>query len=103
MPARGNEKRPTSHGWIDHTKAEDLGRALSLDDRVERLLHEKRAHPSRRVERGAGFSDLPGACEHCRLIDARLVLEHLFVDGAELLDVELAVADWLPTLNRREP
>ena len=95
-PAGGDEKRAAAHRRIDDPQLQDaIGRGVA-HQRAERAAHQIVGDRLRRVEacrspcarRSRARSD-----DGCRRVDARLVVEQRFVDGAELLDAEIAIGD----------
>ena len=94
VPARSHEKRAAAHRGVEDFQAENLVRAPGPDQWLQRAADETRGDRPRRVEGAARLSGIAFPDERRRICRRRwLVVEHLLVHGAQLLDVEVAVGD----------
>src|SRR5262245_48668455 len=90
VSARRDEERAAAHRRIEDSELENLLRGAAFDQRLQCLTHEKSREGAWRVEGPTGLPRLASSDERC---SHRFVLEDAFVDGAELLDIEVAIND----------
>ncbi len=109
--AGGDEERAASHRRIDDLQIQNSLGAGLVDERRERPSHEIVSERLGRVERSGRLSQDRAALQGdpSSLFHAGLVVEQRFVDGAELLDAQVAVGDafapgaiWRGTCGQRE-
>ena len=95
-PAGGHEERAAAHRRIDDAQLQDvLGRRVA-HQRAERAANQVVRDRLRRVEGSGRFAHAgAGLKRDGSAFDARFVVEQRLVDGAELLDAEIAVGDAL--------
>ena len=90
LQARRHQKRAAAHRGVENAQSQNVFSAFSGKQRPQRLANDVRRQRARRVEGARRFANVPRARQPpCN----RLVIEHLLVHGAELLDVEVAVDD----------
>ena len=90
----GNQKGAAPHRGVQNAQVEDCIRRPTVDQRVERPANEKTCDGARRIEGAGRFAGVAGANETDGLSGGlRLIVEDSLIDGAELLDIEIAVRD----------
>ena len=106
VPARGHEKRAAAHRRIDHAERQDAFGREAPDERVQRPANEIVGDGLRRVERAGRLANTGPGCQrnlhvagpstsHGAALDLWFVVEQRLVDGAKLLDAEIAIGDAL--------
>ena len=105
ISARGHQKGAAAHRRIDDAEAQDVLRRPAADERPERPTDDEVGDRLRRVERARRLPDSGSRLQRDAVaLDDGRVVEQRFVDGAELLDAEIAVRDPLaPAARRRGP
>ena len=93
VPACGDEERAAAHCGIEDPQLEDLFGALIDQQRPQGAANEVIGQASRCVERAGRF---PNIASSRQLTAVRLVIKNMFVDRAQLLDVEVAIGDAAP-------
>jgi hypothetical protein len=90
LRARRDEKCAAAHCRIENAQLQDLFRGLVGDERSQCFANDVGRENPRRVERARRLAQVACARQVTRV---GLIVEDLFVDSAELFDIQIAVDD----------
>src|SRR5580765_2092743 len=88
--AGGYEKRPATHRRVENSKGQDLFGGPVDKKRLQGVTNEIGRQRSRGVKRAGRLAEVARAGQ---LTSVGLVIEHLFVNRAKLLDVEVLIGN----------
>jgi hypothetical protein len=94
IAAGRDEECAAAHRRIEHAEAQDLVGGSSGQQRRQRATHQVAGDRSRGIERPGRLACIAAADKSDpRVRQRRSIVEHPFVDGAELLDIEIPIGN----------